>query len=59
MRLLLLNQYSPDFGAPTGRILAELRLELQWLEHEITYFKIDSSCGRSCRELKNVLLRES
>jgi hypothetical protein len=55
MRLLFLNQYGPDSGAPTGRILGELAEGLQRLGHEITFLYVDSSYGQSRRGLKRIL----
>jgi hypothetical protein len=55
MRLLLLNQYGPDSGAPTGRILGELGSGLQGLGHEIIFLDVDSSYGKSCRGKARIL----
>jgi hypothetical protein len=55
MKLLLLNQYGPESGAPTGRILGELASGLQQLGHEITFLDVDSSYGQSRRGLKRIL----
>ncbi len=55
MRLLLLNQYGPDSGAPTGRILGELGLGLQRLGHEVVFLDVDSAYGQSRRGLKRII----
>jgi glycosyltransferase involved in cell wall biosynthesis len=45
MRLLLLNQYGPGTGAPTGRILGELAAGLRGCGHEVILRTIDASYG--------------
>lgn len=55
MRMLLLNQYGPATGAPTGRILGELSIGLQQLEHETILLEVDSEYGRSRRGRERIL----
>jgi hypothetical protein len=55
MRLLLLNQYGPASGAPTGRILSELGLGLQRLGHEIVFLDADSSYGQARRGMTRII----
>ena len=55
MRLLLLNQYGPGSGAPTGRILGELAEGLQQLGHVVTLLDVDSAYGKSRRGLQRIL----
>lgn len=49
MRLLLLNQFGPDSGAPTGRILGELGAELERSGHQVSFLHTDSDYGRPRR----------
>jgi hypothetical protein len=55
MRLLLLNQYGPGSGAPTGRILGELAEGLQQLGHVVTLLDVDSAYGKSRRGLQRIV----
>ncbi len=55
MRLLLLNQYGAESGAPTGRILGELGAGLQRLGHEVVFLDVGSTYGRSRRGVKRIL----
>lgn len=55
MRLLLLNQYGPGSGAPTGRILGELAAGLQQLGHVITLLDVDADYGKSRRGLRRII----
>jgi len=45
MRLLLLNRFGPDSGAPTGRLLGELANHLQAGGHEVSLLTADSVYG--------------
>jgi hypothetical protein len=54
MRLLLLNQYGPQSGAPTGRILSELGTGLQKAGHDVVFLEVDSSYGKSRRGLGRI-----
>jgi colanic acid biosynthesis glycosyl transferase WcaI len=55
MRLLLLNQYGPGSGAPTGRILGELAEGLQQLGHVVTLLEVDAAYGKSRRGLRRIV----
>jgi hypothetical protein len=55
MRLLLLNQYGSNSGAPTGRILGELGAGLQRLGHEILLLSVDASYGQPRRGKARIL----
>jgi len=55
MKLLLLNQYGPASGAPTGRILGELATGLQQLGHVVTLLDVDSAYGKSRRGFQRIL----
>jgi glycosyltransferase involved in cell wall biosynthesis len=51
MRLLLLNQFGPESGAPTGRILGELGAGLEKRGHEVLLLSTDSNYGKPRRGL--------
>jgi hypothetical protein len=55
MRLLLLNQFGADSGAPTGRILAELGAELEQRGHQAVMLVTDSSYGKPSRGAVRIL----
>jgi colanic acid biosynthesis glycosyl transferase WcaI len=55
MRVLLLNQYGPTSGAPTGRILGELGDWLQSKGHEIRFLETDAAYGLSRRGFGRIL----
>jgi glycosyltransferase involved in cell wall biosynthesis len=55
MKILLLNQYGPGSGAPTGRILGELSTGLRELGHETVLLEATSSYGVSRRGLSRIL----
>lgn len=49
MRLILLNQFGLKSGAPTGRILGELVVELERLGHEVATITTGASYGKPRR----------
>ncbi len=55
MKLLLLNQYGPDSGAPTGRILAELGSALERQGHQVRLLTTDTSYGKPSRGRERIL----
>ena len=55
MRLLLLNQYGPTSGAPTGRILSELGYGLRERGHDVVFLTTDSSYGKPRRGLGRII----
>lgn len=55
MKLLLLNQFGPATGAPTGRILAELGAALEQKGHQIHFLATDSSYGKPSRGRERIL----
>jgi hypothetical protein len=55
MRILLLNQFGLASGAPTGRILTELGLELERRGHTIHLVITDASYGKPRRGLARLL----
>jgi hypothetical protein len=55
MRLLLLNQFGVDSGAPTGRILAELGSELEQRGHQVTLIVTDPVYGKPSRGAIRIL----
>jgi hypothetical protein len=55
MRLLLLNQFGPDSGAPTGRILGELGFELERRGHTVQLLTTDSGYGQPRRGIRRLI----
>ncbi len=55
MRLLLLNQFGLDSGAPTGRILAELGAELEKRGHTVRLLVTDSGYGKPRKGLRRLV----
>ena len=55
MRLLLLNQFGGDSGAPTGRILAELAAELERRGHRVFLLAPDAGYGKPSRGWMRIL----
>jgi hypothetical protein len=55
MRFLLLNQFGPDSGAPTGRILAQLGSELEKRGHAVHLLATDSGYGKPRRGIRRLL----
>ena len=55
MRLLLLNQYGLNSGAPTGRILGELGVGLEQYGHEVVFLDVDAHYGTARRGIRRIL----
>jgi len=55
MRLLLLNQFGPNSGAPTGRILAELGSELEKRGHTVQLLATDSGYGKPRKGIRRLM----
>lgn len=55
MRLLLINHYGLDSGAPTGRILGELGEGLRLRGHEVVYATLPDLYGKPRRGVRRIL----
>jgi len=55
MRLLLLNQFGSDSGAPTGRILGELGTELEKRGHTVQLLVTDSGYGKPRKGIRRLM----